>query len=349
MSLDPQYKISIFYSTSLNYPLDSLQALFNNTGLMRKICQDKDFKLKRFLGSNHNINGSGFIFSGIENLSIVLESNVHVSMDFSKTYIYKISYINDQKMENDIFFEIHLIKNTCENTTIIKCQFRYLSDKDICWLIENKQKAYIIIKKFCNKVKDYLMDSQELFTEMTYSIILNSNYKKCFYFFRNIRHFIKAVGAENYWKVNYYDYSNSSTISNSSNEYQNKACYSVKMNVGTIINYNIINEEEKEGEYMSVLFAKTSGIDEFPCLNKWIKCTFFKLDTNKTLLIHETKIPVNTPSPICNTLSNYTLYCIKKCKHALESNNFIYYKKGNIEIKNRENEESKIISSEEEI
>lgn len=340
MSFSIDYINNNVYTTILYYPLESLQSLFSNTKIMKEIYQDKEFKVKTFLGSNHNINGSGFIWSGLENFSLVLISNVIINMDFSTTYVYKISHLNEQALNEDVFFEIHLIKNTCENATIIKCNFRYRSNLNITLIKHSFQKISFIIKKFCDKLKDYLIDSQELYTGIIHSIIIKRNYKETYNFYKNIRNFCKSIGTENQWEIFNCSYEKKSK-NVKDNNHKNKNC-SVKVNEDTIINYSIIKEEEKKDEYLSYISTKTCG--KIACLNGWLKFTFHKIDENTTLLIHETKIPVNTASPIFNTLNNYTLYCLKKCKNYLESLN-IKIKKGQSPIENEEN--TKIIKEEE--
>lgn len=346
-SLSPvKYIVCPVYTTVLNYPFDSLQTLFLNSKTMKNIFQDKDFKIKPFIGSDSNINGSGFIWQGLDNITVVLINNIITNQDFSKSYIYKISHINDQIIKGDNFFEIHIIKNTCENTSILKSNFRYLLDFDFSLFKSFHQNFILIMKKFSDKINEYLIDKQELFTSITHSMIINNHYIESFYFFRDMRNFVKGMGTEGKWDVKVKSIisnsnQNSINYNNNSNHYDCKYnnIFSIKVNSDTIINYTIITGEDKKDEYKSFTITKTSG--NCPCLNGCMKLSFYNIDKKKCLLIHETKIPVNIPSPIFNTLNDFTLYCIKKTKNLLES-------KINNNSKNNNKKSSKIIINEEE-
>ena len=57
-------KMKQLYITSFAYPLDSVKTIFYGQKTLDLLCKSQDFCIKKFLGSDWSIIGSGFMFSG---------------------------------------------------------------------------------------------------------------------------------------------------------------------------------------------------------------------------------------------------------------------------------------------
>ena len=55
------YKSKQIYIAKLNYPFDTVKQIIINEEIINQILNNEEFKIKKFIGSNWLIKGSGFI------------------------------------------------------------------------------------------------------------------------------------------------------------------------------------------------------------------------------------------------------------------------------------------------
>ena len=131
-------------------------------------------------------------------------------------------------------------------------------------------------------------------------MIFKSDLENTYELFRDFNNTAKVLGTDKIWDIK-----------------KNNSSYSVNIGNGIIINYHRYKETENFDKSRSLFYHKFKG--DSPALNEWTKIDFFKIDDKNCLIIHETKIPKNINSSLYNTLSNFTIYVLKKLKYFIES------------------------------
>ena len=123
-----KYKTKQLYIEQLEHPFEAVnQIIFENEGF-EKFCQNDDFKIKKFLGSDWSIKDSGFIFYGPNDINVVFSLiNIEIN-DFNRINKYIITHINGEKIFDEIIFLFSLIRDTTDNTTILEISMEYTND-----------------------------------------------------------------------------------------------------------------------------------------------------------------------------------------------------------------------------
>lgn len=291
---------SQIYCINLEYPFEIIVKTFNDCKLVIEFFESVTFKIKRFLGSNLNIDGSGYLWQGKNKNTFSVESSSK-SSDFGKFYYFKITHINGTLIKEDISIEMNIYKNTHDQSTIIEYCFGYLSNNNCMIWLKNKLLDFGLkdfVQRGCENLNNYLMNSSD-FSTITHSFYLNINYKVACKIFRDIANTAKILGVDKSWKVK--------------NE---KNFYSVEMENGVSFDLIIYKEEENDDKSISLFYRKYKG--DIPFINEWMKVDFLKISKDKCILIHETKIPINIKSRLYNTIYNYILYILSKWKYGVE-------------------------------
>jgi hypothetical protein len=96
-------KIKQIYIEKFDYPFESVYQIFLKNDIFHQIFINKDYKLKKFLGSDWSIKDSGFIFYGINNSSAVYSLINIIKNDFIIENKYKITHLNEQELDKDIY------------------------------------------------------------------------------------------------------------------------------------------------------------------------------------------------------------------------------------------------------
>ena len=290
------------YIVSIDSPFESINSIFNNSKLILKLFESPIAKIKTFLGSNLNIDGSGYLWQGKNGNSFSVESSSTYSANFSKSFFFKILYINNICIKEDISIEMNIYKNTDNNSSIIEFCFSYLYYNNDVKLLKNKILGFEIkdfLKIGCYNIINYVKESKDLIS-INHSLLLNMNYKSAYKILRDFNITAKALGADKLWKI----------------KYKKNSIYSVNMNNGINMDFHIYKEEENGNKSKKIFYHKYR--DNIPSLNEWINCYFYNIAYNKCFLIYETKIPINLASKLNYTIYNYTLYVIRKWKIFVE-------------------------------
>ena len=175
------------YITSFGYPIDSVGTIIFSNKAYELFCEIKDFHIKKFLGSDWTIIGSGFIFYGPNNLNVVFTVTNFEKNDFNVINYFNITYLNGNVYNNNnIDIVLSLIKNTDDNTTIMECKFEFQKDSDLLYIQDLIN--FSIIKKmfsnFCNNLKMLIRLSKDSLA-INQSFTIRKNYKEAFNFFYN--------------------------------------------------------------------------------------------------------------------------------------------------------------------
>ena len=284
---------------NLDHPFELIESLYSNTKLIIKLFDSSEVKIKRFIGSNINVDGSGFLWQGKNNNSFSFETNKELLPNFKKSYFFKIMYINNSLLKENIIIELSIYKNTDDNSTIIDYSFGQFAYNDYT------KKASMILLGFgikdyflngVNNLKNYIEKSNELI-KINHSLCLNTDLETAYKIFRDFNYTSKALGTDKFWKI----------------QYKDNSIYSVSMNNGVNVDFHIYKElVNKDG-------SKTLFIHKYPSLNEWIKIEFFRISENSCILVHETKVPMKINSSLHNLISDYTLYILKKLKLFIET------------------------------
>ena len=296
------------YIINLEFPFNVIESIFLEPQIINKLFESPIVKIKKFLGSDLNIDGSGFLFHGINNSKISVECSSKNVPNFMRSYIFKILNINDFYIKENISIEINLYNNSSDNTTIIDFCFGHFNDNDFTKWIRDKLFDLEIKRYFqnmCIRIKNYILKSpNKRYIKMYHSLLIKTNYEIAYKIFKDFNNTAKVLGTDKIWEI----------------KYKNNSTYSVNMNNGISVDYHIYKE-------INNIFNKSKSIfyhkykDKIPALNEWTKIDFFYIDQNKCLLIHETKLPEKISSFLYDTINIFTVYVLKKLRILMESKN----------------------------
>ena len=284
-------------------PFEIIESIFQNHKLTKQFFESSYFKIKRFLGSNINIDGSGYIWQGKNQNNFSVESSTQYIKGFSKSYFFRIMHINESKINENISIETNIYKNTYDKSTIIEFCFTYSSNNNYINLIKETLLNFKIkdfIKLGCENLNNYIKNCSE-FRTIYHSLLLNKDYKSAYKIFRDFYATAKALGTDKVWDI----------------KYENNSLYSVNMNNGICIDYHIYKEEENDDNSKSIFYHKFK--DDIPSLNEWIKGDFYNISKDRCFLVHQTKIPLKINCNLHETINNYTFYVLKKWRAFVES------------------------------
>ena len=307
------YKTKQLFIMQLEHPLEAVNQIFFKNNNFEKYCQDGNFKIKKFLGSDWSIKDSGLIFYGPNDLNIVF-SLIHLEInDFNRINKYLVTHLNGKKMIDEIIFILSLFRNTTDNNTIVEIRLEYDCDTAL-----NNIKKKIsfssfetLLKRIFSRVNNYFNDksidkNKDLL--VNHSFIIKKNYKEAFYFFYNVNNVAKSIKTDKVWKI----------INNNNEENSdNYKDFYIIVNDNITIHYQVVSIEEISNEKIEIVYNKTSNSS--PSLNNYIKFSFFNIANDICFFLYETHLPSNLSSSIYQTVSNYLFYCNKKSKDYIEN------------------------------
>ena len=304
-------KMKQLYITSFAYPLDSVKTIFYGQKTLDLLCKSQDFCIKKFLGSDWSIIGSGFMFSLPNNFNAVFTVSNIESNDFNIINKYKITYLNEKKSNNNLEIVVSLINNTIDYSTIIEFSLYFENDSDIeiidFSLIKN------ILSQICYKINSLFKiydkeDKNKISLVVNHSFLIKKYYKDAFNFYYNWNNMAKSLKTEKVWKIK------SENLKDDDIKYKN---FSIIINENIKIHYRVMSIEEEKDKKIEIIYNKTGN--SFPALNNYIKFSFFHIAKDICYFLYETHLPINTSSSIFQTSSNYVYYCNKKSKNYFEN------------------------------
>lgn len=300
------------YIANLDFSFELIESLLLDSSIVDKFFISPFAKIKKFLGSDININGSGFLWQGKNNNTFSFEMRTKNLPNFMRSYFMKIININSCHIKENITIEINFYKNSNNNSTFIEICFGQFVDNCNTRLIKDKLLNFEIKDYFinvCYKLEQQIINSSKEFTNICHSLIIKSDYINVYKMLRDFNNTAKVLGTDKSWKI----------------KYENSS-YSVNMNNGIFVNYHIYKEIENPDKSKSIFYHKKCN-DNIPSLNEWTKVDFYNISKDRCLIIHETKLPKNIKSILYNTISSYIIYILKKLKKLIESKDNIYNKK----------------------
>ena len=305
------------FITNLNYPIESLFKILFESEVIKNYFENSEFKIKLFIGSGWSIQNSGFCVYGPNGLYIVFELKYILQNDFGRQNLYSVLQINTNKINKDVEVEFSLIKNTCDNTSIIDIRMNFDSEEEIINFENYIKLSYIkeIVNRIMTNVKiifNQIVNKEENIPKivLNHSFIIKKNYKEAFNFFYNWNdNLAKTLKTDKVWKI-----MNEKNKENDSNQYKN---FSILINDDIKVYYKIKSIVEDKGKKIEIIYDK-SGKNFVPALNNYIKFTFFNVDKNLCLFLYETHLPYNINSSIYQTVSNYLFYCNYQSRKYIE-------------------------------
>ncbi len=308
-------KTKQIYVHQFEYPFEAIMQLLLKTETFGQIFENENFKIKKFIGSDWVIKGSGFIIFFINNDTSVAFALKNIKKnDFIRVNRYKITHLNGEEFDEEIEIEASLVKNTIDNTTIIEVRLEFNTDLAI-----NNLEKYIaipLIKKVIEKIYSKInLIFQKITNINENSIIVNHsftikrNYKEAFNFFYNWNNMAKSLKTDKIWKIK------SENKEETNNKYKD---FYIIINQNIKLHYHVISIDEVKDEKIEIVYHKTT--DSIPALNNYIKFSFFNISKNLCFFLYETHLPLNISSSIYQTVSYYVFYCNKKSKNYIENN-----------------------------
>jgi hypothetical protein len=292
------------YSNNFDFPFGLIESLSSNSKAI-SFFDNPIGKIKMFIGSDININGSGFLFQGKNNDSFSFECNAKCIPNFMKSYCLKILYINNSLIIENVSLDINIYKNTVNNNTFFELCLIQSKNNEKSKCLKEKLLSFDIKNHFrlsLNNIKKYINDSSKIeYMKSYHSMIIEADIENAYQIFRDYNNTAKVLGTDKIWDIK-----------------KNNSIYHVNIGSGIIINYHIYKELENIDKSKSIIYHKYK--DDTPALNEWTKCDFFIIDDKKCLIITETKLPKNINSNLYNTFSDFISYILKKLKYLIEAN-----------------------------
>ena len=308
-----KYKSKQLFITSFDYPIDSIKAFFFNDKIFSLLLNKIGISIKKFIGSDWLIIGSGFIFSFNNYLNLVFSIKSIEKNDFCLIIKYSIDYFNNIKIENNMNIILSLISNTIEYSTILEFRLEYEKVSNLKYIefpiidkILSKLglKIKSLFKIYCNNNK---YNNEPLIINQ--SFIIKNYYKEAFKFFYNWKNMAKSLKTDKVWKIIF------ENIEDDDKKYKN---FTLVINKNIKIHYKVISVNKEKDLKIELLYSKT--VNSFPSLNNYIKFSFINLDKQLCYFLYETHLPLNISSSLYQIISNYLYYCNIKSKNYFEKN-----------------------------
>ena len=243
------------YCKNLEYPFEIIEKIFENQTIIDNCFKCHNLTIKTFLGSNINIDGSGYLFQEKNNNSFSVVSSLKSSPNFAKYYIFRIEYINEIYIKDDLSIELNIYKNTHDKTTFIEIYFSYFSNsnyikwvKDVLLKFELKE----LYQKGFENLNNYIMKSSQ-YSTICHSLLINMDFNEAYKIFRDFYFTAKVLGVDKVWKI----------------KYEKNSIYSVNMNNGICMDFHIYKEENNEDGSKSIFYHKLK--DNTPSINEFLK------------------------------------------------------------------------------
>ena len=304
------------YIQSYAYPLDTVKLIFFDNNIYNSLFESEEFYIKRFIGSDWSIIGSGFNFSYKNNFNIVFTVSDIINNEFNFINKYSITHINDIKNMNILNFIFSIINNTCDSSTIVEFQLEYEKDSDI----QNLEKFIKIslIKKILSQIcfrinslfKMYNVNYNNKHIKIKHSFIIRKYYKDVFHFFYNLNNIAKSLKTDKIWQIK---------NENEKDDNINYKNFSIIIKNNIKLHYKVISLKEEKNHKIEIVYKKTGN--SFPALNDYIKFSFFDIGKDICYSLYETHLPINISCYIFQICFNYIYYCNKKSKQYFENIN----------------------------
>ena len=297
-----------------NYPFETIQKILIEKTLLEQLYKNEEFKIKKFIGSDWSIKGSGFILFFKNNSSITFTLTDIKKNDFIKVNIFRITHFNEIEFNNEINIKGSLIRNTTENKAILEYLLEYNSENELDKFQKKIGISLIkkIISKVISKINFIINDSNKNKNSIiiiNHSFIIKKYFKNVFNFFKNWKNIAKCIKTDKIWKI--FEEKNSDNIVNYNDFY-----IVIKENLK--VHYHVDSIKEIKDEKIEIVYNKTNN--SIPALNNYIKFSFFNIEKDLCFFLYETHLPINISSPICQIISHYLYYCNEKAKNFIEKN-----------------------------
>ena len=304
------------YITSFTYPLDSVKTIFFNYKTCDLIFKGSDYNIKKFIGSDWSIIGSGFIFTGPKDLNIAFTVSKIEKNEFNIINKFSITYLNEKQNNNKIDVILSLISNTIDYSTIVEFRLEFEKDSDLQYINDFVKLSLIkkILSQICFNINNLikLNDKNEKNNNdlliINHSFIIKNNYMKSFNYFYNFNNLAKSLKVDKIWKIIY------ENEEGDNNNYKNITMY---INNNRKIHYKVVSIIEEKDKKIEIIYNKTSN--SFPALNNYIKFYFFNVAQEMCFFLYETHLPICVPSSIFKKISDYLYYINIRSKNNLES------------------------------
>ena len=297
-----------------NYPFETIQKILIEKPLLEQLYINEEFKIKKFIGSDWSIKGSGFILFFKNNSSITFTLTDIKKNDFIKVNMFRITHFNEIEFNNEINIKGSLIRNTTENKAIMEYLLEYNSENELDKFQKKIGISLIkkIISKVFSKINFIINDSNKNKNSIiiiNHSFIIKKYFKNIFNFFKNWKNMAKCIKTDKIWKI--FEEKNSDNIVNYNDFY-----IVIKENLK--VHYHVDSIKEIKDEKIEIVYNKTNN--SIPALNNYIKFSFFNIEKDLCFFLYETHLPINISSPICQIISHYLYYCNEKAKNFIEKN-----------------------------
>ena len=299
-------KTKQLYVKNFNYPIESINYLCCNEVALTNI------KLKKFIGSDWGIKGSGYLWTGPNNLSAVFIIEGVDQNDFSVNKYFTVSYLNNIKLKNKVILETSLYRNTFDNSTIADFRIKYEKDDALEEIEKISPLKYYekIFEIYCNDLLNIFKEADNTSNNiiLNHSFTIKTNYVDAFNFTSDLKNVSKILNTDKAWNIQcdkreegketYFDF----IITISEN-------IAVKY---TAVKVNKIKNKQIEIEYKK-------SCNSFPAMNEYMKFFVVNISKNLCYFLFQTSLPINISSHIFNTISDYVNYCNKRTKKTIEN------------------------------
>ena len=233
-----------------NYPFETIQKILIEKPLLEQLYINEEFKIKKFIGSDWSIKGSGFILFFKNNSSITFTLTDIKKNDFIKVNMFRITHFNEIEFNNEINIKGSLIRNTTENKAIMEYLLEYNSENELDKFQKKIGISLIkkIISKVISKINFIINDSNKNKNSIiiiNHSFIIKKYFKDVFNFFKNWKNMAKCIKTDKIWKI--FEEKNSDNIVNYNDFY-----IVIKENLK--VHYHVDSIEEIKDEKIEIVY-----------------------------------------------------------------------------------------------
>lgn len=298
-------KTKQLYIRKFNYPMETINYLCCNDDALTNI------KLKKFIGSDWDIKGSGYLWTGQNNLSSVFTIEGLDQNDFNINKYFIVSYLNNVKLKNKIILEFSLFRNTYDNTTIADFRIKYEKDDALEEIgkISPIQKYQKVFEIYCNDLLNIFKETNNKSNIiLNHSFTIKTNYVNAFNFTSDLKNTAKILNTDKVWDIQ------------CDKREEGKQIYFdfiITINQNVVIKYKAVKINKIKNKQIEIEYKKSCN--SVPAMNEYMKYYVCNISKDLCYFLFQTSLPINISSFIFNTVSNYINYCNKKTKKVIEN------------------------------
>lgn len=297
-------KTKQLYVRNFDYPLETINYMSCDENALSNI------KLKKFIGSDWGVKGSGYLWTGPNNLSAVFIIEGVDQSDFSVNKYFTVSYLNNTKLKNKVILETSLFRVTFDNSTIVDFRINYETDDALEEIekISPLQQYQKIFEIYCNDLFRIFKETNNMSDIiLNNSYTIKTNYINAFNFTSDLKNTAKYLNTDKVWNIQ---------CDKREEDNQTYIDFIITVNEKVVIKYTAVKINKIENKQIEIEYKKSCN--SFPAMNEYMKFLAVNISKDLCYFLFQTSLPIYISSYNLNRISDYVNYCNKRAKKAIE-------------------------------